>query len=114
MSTSYHIPCSAKIFPAQNTSKVPIMTQLHTQSSSRPRIKEDKLGEDSLRLLYEKYEQSDFSTFRSFAESLIQASSGKQATKDRVIAEFYKSVATKKSIFLITNNYVLAGMGLGV
>lgn len=90
------------------------MPVLHTQSSSSPRLKNDTLGNDMLKLLYSKFETDDFSTFRAFAEHAVQSGGGKQPMKDKIIAEFYKSTTTKKDILTKAQNFILAGMGLGV
>jgi hypothetical protein len=77
-------------------------------------LKNDTLGDQALRDLYKVYESGDFETFRSYAESVVQSGGGKQPTKDAIIAEFYKPMATKTTVLTKTQNFILAGMGLGV
>lgn len=90
------------------------MTVLNTQSSSKPRLQNDTLGDQALQDLYRVYEQQNFDAFRVYAECVVQSGGGKQPTKDAIIAEFYKSTATKTSVLMKTQNFILAGMGLGV
>lgn len=90
------------------------MPVLHTQQSSAPRLKNDTLGDQALKDLYKVYERDDFETFRLYAECVVQSGGGKQEMKDKIIAEFYKPIATKTTVLTKTQNFILAGMGLGV
>lgn len=90
------------------------MTVLRTQSSSKPRLQNDTLGDQALRDLYKVYEEKDFEQFRAYAECVVQSGGGKQPMKDAIIAEFYKPLATKTTVLTKTQNFILAGMGLGV
>ncbi|NBS70586.1 hypothetical protein EBT31_16975 [bacterium] len=90
------------------------MTVLNTQSSSKPRLGNDTLGDDALKSLYAAYEQMGFDEFRAYAENVVQSGGGKQPMKDKIIAEFYKPLASKTSVLTKAQNFILAGMGLGV
>ena len=90
------------------------MPVLHTQTSSAPRLKNDTLGDQALKDLYRVYERDDFETFRLYAECVVQSGGGKQEMKDKIIAEFHKPLATKTTVLTKTQNFILAGMGLGV
>ena len=85
-----------------------------TQSSSKPRLQNDTLGEDSLQRLYGYFEsQIDLGHFKQICEDMVQAGGGKQARKDDMIRAIRsttsRSVALKKA-----QDFILAGMGLGV
>ena len=90
------------------------MPVLHTQTSSKPRLENDTLGEQTLKDLYKAYEDMGFSEFRTFAENVVQSGGGKQPMKDKIIAEFYKPTASKTTVLTKAQNFILAGMGLGV
>lgn len=85
---------------------------LHTQSNSRPRLKNDTLGEDALKTLYSSYTSMDREGFRIVAEEIVQAGGGKQKMKDEIISSF--EGASKEKILTKAQNFILAGMGLGV
>jgi hypothetical protein len=90
------------------------MPVLHTQTTSSPRLKNDTLGDQALKDLYRVYERDEFEMFRLYAECVVQSGGGKQEMKDKIIAEFYKPLATKTTVLTKTQNFILAGMGLGV
>lgn len=90
------------------------MTILKTQSSSKPRLQNDTLGDQALKDLYKVYDEKPFEEFRLYAECVVQSGGGKQPMKDAIIAEFYKPTASKTSVLTKTQNFILAGMGLGV
>ncbi len=90
------------------------MPVLKTQSSSKPRLENDTLGNDALKQLYEAYESMSFDDFRTAAEAMVLAGGGKRPMKEAIIAEFYKPLATKTTILTKAQNFILAGMGLGV
>lgn len=77
-------------------------------------MQNDTLGDEALRDLYRVYEQQNFDAFRAYAECVVLSGGGKQPMKDAIIAEFYKPSATKTSVLTKTQNFILAGMGLGV
>jgi predicted HAD superfamily phosphohydrolase len=85
-----------------------------TQSSSKPRLKNDTLGNDSLTRLYAMFESSiSLGEFKQICEDVVQAGGGKQARKDEIISSIKRtdsrSVALKKA-----QDFIMAGMGLGV
>lgn len=90
------------------------MAVLRTQSSSKARLKNDTLGDQALLDLFEQYKSASFEEFRTYAEALVISGGGKQPMKDAMIAEFHKPMATKSTILIKTQNFILAGMGLGV
>ena len=50
--------------------------------------------------------------FRIVAEGIVQAGGGKQKMKDEIISSF--EGASKEKILTKAQNFILAGMGLGV
>lgn len=90
------------------------MSILRTQSSSKPRLQNDTLGNDSLTQLYNAYEMMDFDNFRVFAEGVVMAGGGKQPRKLEIINSMHSPTATKSQILKKAQDFVLAGMGLGV
>jgi hypothetical protein len=50
--------------------------------------------------------------FRVFATELVQSGGGKQPMKDKIIAGM--QVEDKKKVLQKAQNFILAGMGLGV
>ena len=90
------------------------MTVLKTQSSSKPRLKNETLGNDALSELYKAYEFMDFNNFRVFAEGVVMAGGGKQPRKLEIVASMYSPTATKTQILTKAQNFILAGLGLGV
>lgn len=86
---------------------------MHTQSSSKARVKNDTVGNDGLKALYEAYGTMDKELFRSFCKETIESSTGKRSTKDTFIAELNKASSKDVMVQKVTN-YILAGQGLGV
>lgn len=87
---------------------------LNTQSSSKPRLKNDTLGDDALQRLYGIYESSiDLAQFKQVCEDFVQSGGGNQPRKDEIISSIRR--ATRKDQALTkAQNFILAGMGLGV
>ena len=85
----------------------------NTQASSMPRLKNDTLGEDTLKHLYDAYVTMDDIQFEALCVSVVQAGGGKQPMKDSIIQAIYatKSKATKLKK---AQDFILAGLGLGV
>ncbi len=84
-----------------------------TQSSSKPRVKEDGIGEDVMRKLYESYEITGIDDYRILCKDAINLSNGKAATKEIFYMELDR--AKSKSVMLTKiTNYFLAGEGKGV
>lgn len=84
-----------------------------TQTSSRPRIKHDSIGEDGMKLLFEQYQTATFESFRILCKSAIEESTGKRATKDKFLFEIDRATSKDTMLKKVTN-YLLAGQGLGV
>ncbi len=84
-----------------------------TQKNSRQRVKIDSVGDTGLKLLYTQYESQSVTGFRALCKSLIEQSTGKRETKDKFLYVLDKS-NSKNDMLLRVNNYLLAGMGLGV
>ena len=90
------------------------MPKLNTQATSNPRLKNDTLGDQALTELYKAYETLDFTAFKQHAESVVQSGGGKQAMKTEIINSMSSPLATKTTILTKAQNFILAGMGLGV
>lgn len=84
-----------------------------TQTNSKPRLKNDTLGDDALKRLYACYESLDLGQFKIIAEDFVQMGGGKQARKDEIVSAIRRS--TSKSVALKkAQDFILAGMGLGI
>ena len=90
------------------------MPKLNTQATSKPRLQNDTLGNEALTGLYEAYKSMDLNEFRQYAESIVQSGGGKQAMKTEIINSMSTPLATKSMILTKAQNFILAGMGLGV
>lgn len=88
------------------------MTVLKTQSSSKPRLENDTLGNDALAALYEAYDTMTRDDFHIFAEGVVMAGGGKQPMKLAICESMVG--ASKEKILTKAQNFILAGMGLGV
>ena len=87
---------------------------LKTQSSSKPRLKNDTLGDQALTDLYKAYEDLSFEDFRAYAEHIVQSGGGKAPRKQEIINSMYSPIATKSQVLKKAQDFILAGMGLGV
>lgn len=85
-----------------------------TQTSSKPRLKNDTLGDEALVKLFEAYELMDLENFRVFAEGVVMAGGGKQPRKLEIVNSMYKPGISKAGVLKKAQDFVLAGMGLGV
>ena len=84
-----------------------------TQKNSKPRVKNDTVGEEGMKFLFSQYQSASLEGFRVICKNLINESSGKQTTKDKFVFEIDR--ATSKDCMLTkVTNYLLAGQGLGV
>jgi hypothetical protein len=85
-----------------------------TQSSSKARLKNDTLGNDALQRLYVVFESPiDLGHFKKICEDMVQAGGGKQTRKDEIISAIRST--TKREVALKkTQDFILAGLGLGV
>ena len=85
-----------------------------TQSSSKPRLQNDTLGEESLQRLYGYFEaQIDLGHFKQVCEDTVQMGGGKQARKDEIIRAI-QSTTSRQVALKKAQDFILAGMGLGV
>jgi hypothetical protein len=85
----------------------------NTQASSKPRLKNDTLGEDTLKQLYDAYTTMDDMMFEALCVSVVQAGGGKQPMKDSIINAIY-STKSKSTKLKKAQDFILAGLGLGV
>jgi hypothetical protein len=90
------------------------MPILSTQQSSKPRLENDTLGNEALTELYQAYETMNLEDFRVFAEGVVMAGGGKQPRKLEIINSMYDRNVTKEKVLTKAQNFILAGMGLGV
>ena len=86
---------------------------LNTQSSSKARLKNDTLGNDALAKLYEAFATMNDVDFESFCVDTVQAGGGHRPTKDKII-ESIRSTRVKATKLKKAQDFILAGMGLGV
>lgn len=84
-----------------------------TQSSSKPRIKEDGIGEDVMRKLFEQFETTGIDDFRLLCKDAINLSNGKASTKELFYLELERAKSKNVMLTKVTN-YFLAGEGKGV
>jgi len=90
------------------------MAVLKTQSSSKARLQNDTLGEDALKRLYAMYESSiDLGQFKIICEDFVQNGGGKQKRKDEIISGI-RTATSKSAALKKAQDFILAGMGLGV
>lgn len=86
----------------------------NTQSSSKARLKNDTLGEEALSRLYGYYESSlPFGQFKQVCEDMVQMGGGKQPRKDEIIGAI-RSSTSREVVLKKAQDFILAGMGLGV
>lgn len=84
-----------------------------TQTNSRPRVKQDKMGEQALSQLFALFPIASVEMFRDQCIDLIEHSSGKDATKVLFKNELNSTVSKAVMLQKVTN-YFLAGEGKGV
>ena len=85
----------------------------NTQSSSKPRLKNDTLGNDALQQLYQLFETTkDITEFKQICEKFVQDGGGKQPRKDEIIAAIKRSTSRAEALTK-AQNFIMAGMGLG-
>jgi hypothetical protein len=87
---------------------------MHTQSSSQSRLKNDTLGNTALTELYSAFEMMDLDNFRIFAEGVVMAGGGKQPRKLEICNAINDPRTTKAQALKKAQDFILAGMGLGV
>lgn len=84
-----------------------------TQQSSKPRLKNDTLGDRALSSLYDGYVQMDDYRFEELCCSVVQSGGGSQPVKDKIINAIRDS-QSKSAKLKKAQDFILAGMGLGV
>lgn len=84
-----------------------------TQTNSRPRVKEDGIGEHSMTQLYALFPIASVEMFREQCVSLIEQSNGKDSTKLRFKDDLSRTESKTVMLQKVTN-YFLAGEGKGV
>lgn len=84
-----------------------------TQTNSRPRVKEDGIGADTMKNLYQAYSTATLEEFKTLCLEAIDMSSAKQATKTKFNV-FINHCNTKASMLTSVTNFFLAGEGKGV
>ena len=89
------------------------MTVLKTQSSSKSRLKNDTIGDEGLRDLYDNYGKLNAEAFRIYCIQLVKSGGGNEPTKQAIIQDL-QMTGNKDRMLQKTNNFVFAGMGLGV
>ena len=87
--------------------------QLNTQTNSRNRVKEDGIGSEAMTQLFALFPIASVEMFREQCISIIDKSSGKDATKTRFKDELGRTQSKTIMMQKITN-YFLAGEGKGV
>jgi len=84
-----------------------------TQTNSRPRVKEDGIGEQSMAELFVLFPAASLEMFREKCIDLIEKSNGKDSTKLRFKDELNRT-QSKTTMMQKVTNYFLAGEGKGV
>lgn len=86
---------------------------LKTQLSSKPRIKNDTLGNQALLDLCDSYTACSAEAFQQKCIELVQAGGGKQERKNEIINAIF-AARSKVQQLKKTQDFILAGMGFGV
>lgn len=84
-----------------------------TQTSSKHRVKEDGIGEDAMKSLYEQFELVGTDDFRLLCKNIIESSNGKAETKAKFL-DMLDASKSKNVMVVKVTNYFLAGEGKGV
>ncbi len=84
-----------------------------TQASSAARLKFVKLGDSDLKKLYQQFDMMSTVDFQQYCQSVVNSGSGGKAKKYTIVSKI-EMMVEKKSILKITQDFILAGMGLGV
>jgi hypothetical protein len=84
-----------------------------TQSNSRPRVKQDGIGDDTMKNLYTAYSTFDNNSFRVLCLEAIEKSYAKKATKDK-FNDLITKCNNKATMLTSVTNFFLAGEGKGV
>lgn len=86
---------------------------MRTQASSKPRIKHDALGNNALTELYAHYAQDDLEEFKAYCAIQVGSGTGSSEKKNQLIRSIH-SMEDKGQVLKKAQDFILAGMGLGV
>jgi hypothetical protein len=86
---------------------------MKSQRVSESRVKYDPLGDKALSNLYDAFTNRDDASFEQMCVDTIQAGSGTQEKKDKMIKAL-RDTPNKPMKLKIAQDFILAGMGLGV
>lgn len=84
-----------------------------TQRTSKARVKHEVYGEMDFQDLYKAYDQLTLRQFKDYCIELIQIGTGRQPKKDEICGAI-EDCNDKDRALKLTNDFILAGMGLGV
>lgn len=84
-----------------------------TQQTSKPRLKNDTLGNRALSELYDGYVQMDDFRFEELCVNVVMSGGGGQETKNKIVSAI-RSAKSKSAKLKKAQDFILAGMGLGV
>ena len=84
-----------------------------TQSSSRPRVKKEGIGDEVMKELFESFKTAEPNEFRAQCQAAIEKSSGSISTKQN-FTDLLDRCSNKSSMLTKVTNYFLAGEGKGV
>lgn len=84
-----------------------------TQRTSKVRVKHEVYGELDFHDLYKAYDQLELREFKDYCIDLIQIGTGRQLKKDEICGAVEESKSKDRALKL-TNDFILAGQGLGV
>lgn len=84
-----------------------------TQHSSRKRVQHEVFDENTMQELYMNYDRMMEREFKDYCIELIQSGTGKQAKKDQIQGAI-EECNSKARALKLTNDFILAGQGLGV
>lgn len=85
----------------------------HTQFTSEVRVKYNPLNDDVLKDLFERYHHDDVETFRQFCIDTIMKGTGKKEKKG-LFCNDLRQAPSKDKMVVKVQNFIFAGLGLGV
>lgn len=87
----------------------------NTQTSSKPRLKNNTIDEGSIQRIFAIYEQKsiDLGQFKQVCEEFVQSGGGNQPTKDSIISAI-RSTSSRYVVLKKATDFMLAGEGRGV
>jgi len=84
-----------------------------TQATSKPRVKSDGIGEDTMKTLYEVFNTANTDDYKLMCLEVIGCSNAKPATKQR-FNDLITQSNSKATMLTRVTNFFLAGEGKGV